>query len=422
MFQFIRQCCCALDVHERIVWACILIVQADGTIAKIKKRFSTMTKGLLQLRDWLEANNCRDVVMESTGVYWKPIYNILGDFAEITLANARQVKNLPGRKTDDSDSEWLAQMHLCGLVRASFIPPRPIRDLRDLTRRRRKLVDEASAEKNRIHKILEDANIKLSSVVSDIWGMSSREMIEGLISGGYTPEEMTKWARGRMKNKIPQLKEALTGQITDHHRFLLTQCMQHIQYLEGQVAEMEERIDEALKAYPEVYECLMSVPFLTPTSVAGIMAEMGVDMSSFPSADHVASWAGMCPGNYESAGKRKSGKRRHGDKYLESLLVEISWAAVRRKDSYLRAKFQRISYRRGPKKAIIAIGHSIVKMLYHIIKERVCYLEPQTQPQTEQQKQKAANKHLKALERLGYRVDLQTATSCAPAEMVEATS
>jgi transposase len=408
MFEFIRQCCCGLDVHERIVWACLLIVGPNGVIAKTKRRFSTMTKGLLQLRDWLEEHNCKDVAMKSTGVYWKPIYNILEDVADITLANARQVKNLPGRKTDAKDSEWLAQMHLCGLVRASFIPPRPIRDLRDLTRRRRKLVDEANAEKNRIGKYLEDANIKLSAVVSDIWGMSSREMLEGLIAGGYTPEEMAKWARGRMRNKIADLKEALTGKITDHHRFLLRQCMQHIRYLEGQIVELEERIDEALKAYPEVYECLMSVPFLNKTSVAGIIAELGADMSAFPTSANIASWGGLCPGNHESAGKRKSGKKRHGNKYLESLLTEISWAAVRRKDTYLKAKFKRLAYRRGPKKAIIAIGHSITKMVYHIIKERVCYLEPENQQLNEQQKQKIVKKHLKALERLGYKIEIPT--------------
>lgn len=348
--------------------------------------------------------------MESTGVYWKPIYNILGDYANITLANARQVKGLPGRKTDVSDSEWLAHMHLCGLVRASFIPPRPIRDLRDLTRRRRSLVNEATAEKNRIQKILEDANIKLSSVVSEIWGVSSREMIEALISGGYTPEEMAKLARGRLKNKIPELKEALTGHITEHHCFLLTQCMQHIQYLEGQIAELEERTAEALKTYQEVYDCLMSVPFLNHISITGIIAELGVDMKAFAAADHLSSWAGMCPGNHESAGKKKAGKKRHGNKHLECLLTEISWAAVRRKDCYLRAKFHRLAYRRGKKKAIIAIGHSITKILYHIIKERICYMEPESQQPTEQQKRKLLNKHLNALERLGYKIDLNAIT------------
>ena len=422
MFEFIRHRCCGLDVHSRVVWACLLVVGDNGMIVKTKRRFSTMTKGLLQLRDWLEANQCTDVVMESTGVYWKPVYNILEDVAQITLANARQVKNLPGRKTDITDSEWLARMHLCGLVRASFIPPRPIRDLRDLTRRRTKLVNESTAEKNRIQKYLEDANIKIGEVVSDIWGVSSREMIEALISGGYTPEEMAKFARGRMRNKIAQLKEALTGNITDHHRFLLTQCMQHIKYLEGQIAELEERINEALKSYPEACSCLETVPFLSRISIAGIIAEVSVDLSSFPSADHFASWAGMSPGNNESAGKRKSSKKRHGNKNLESLLTEISWAAVRRKDTYLRPKFKRLAYRRGRKKAIIAIGHSIAKILYHIVKEQVCYLEPETQQLTEQQKQKNVKKHIKALERMGYKVDVQNPISSKPEQMAEVNS
>ena len=328
--------------------------------------------------------------------------------ATITLANARHVKNLPGRKTDVSDSEWLAQMHLCGLVRASYIPPRPIRELRDLTRYRRSLISDANAEKNHIEKFLEDANIKLSAVVSDIWGVSSREMLEALISGGYTPEDMAKFARGRMRSKIPELKEALTGKFTDHHRFMLTQCMEHIHSLEKQIEVVEERIHERLKDYPEVYECLMSVPFLGEISVAGIMAEMGTDMSAFPTAANIASWGGLCPGNHESAGKRKSGKKRHGNKYLESLLTEVSWAAVRCKDTYLQAKFKRLAYRRGAKKAIIAIAHTIIKMLYHIIKERVCYLEPEPQPLTEQQKQKIFNKHVKAIEHLGYQIDCNT--------------
>jgi transposase len=413
MFEFIRKCCCGLDVHKRVIWACLLMVQDNGVIAKTKRRFSTMTKDLLKLRDWLEDNNCADVVMESTGVYWKPIYNILENVATITLANARQVKGLPGRKTDVTDSEWLAQMHLCGLVRASYIPPRPIRELRDLTRYRRSLVSEANAEKNRIEKFLEDANIKLSAVVSDIWGVSSREMLEALISGGYTPEEMAKFARGRMRNKIAELKDALTGKFTDHHRFMLTQCMQHIQELEERIEVVEERIRERLQDYPEVYECLMSVPFLGETAVAGIMAEMGTDLSGFPTSAHIASWGGLCPGNNESAGKRKSGRKRHGNKYLESLLTEVSWAAVRCKDTYLQAKFKRLAYRRGAKKAIIAIAHTIIKMLYHIIKERVCYLEPEHQPLNEQQKQKILNKHLKALERLGYKIDFNTLASTA---------
>jgi transposase len=405
MFQFIRQCCCGLDVHQGIVWACLLVVQADGTIKKTKDKFSTMTKGLLKLRDWLIANNCKDVVMESTGVYWKPIYNILEDIAEITLANARQVKGLPGRKTDVEDCEWLAQMHLCGLVRASFVPPRPIRDLRDLNRRRQKLNDEASAEKNRIQKYLEDANIKLSAVVSKIWGVSCREMIEALISGGYTPEEMANFAHGRMRPKIPELKEALEGRMTEHHQFLLTQCMQHIRFLEGQIAEIQERITECLQPYQEVYACLMSIPFFDRTAAVGFIAEMGANMAAFPSSGHAASWAGLCPGNHESAGKRKSGKTRDGNKYLERLAVEVAWAAVRRKDSYLRTKFQHLAYRRGKKKAIYAIAHTIIKMVYHIVKERVLYLEPELKPPTERQKQKLLQKHLKALERLGYKVE-----------------
>jgi transposase len=409
MFNVIRQHCCGLDVHQAIVWACLMIVQEDGSVTKTIRSFTTFTSGLLKLRDWLLENQCQDVVMESTGIYWKPIYNILEGAAEITLANAHQVKNLPGRKTDVKDCEWLAQMHLCGLVRGSFVPPRPIRDLRELTRRRQKLVNNVMAETNRIQKILEDANIKLSSVVSKIWGVSCRQMIEALISGGYTPEEMANFARGRMRRKLPELKEALMGKITDDHRFILTQCMQHIQFLEMQITEIEEEIDEKLKADPELYECLMSIPFFDKVSVAGFIAEMGNDMLPFATGEHAASWAGVCPGNRESAGKRKSGKTRPGNKHLECLAVQVAWAAVRRKDTYLRAKFQRLAYRRGQKKAIVAIAHSIIKIVYHIIKEHVCYMEPETKEPSEQQKKKITEKHIKALERLGYKVDLNLA-------------
>lgn len=409
MFQVLRQCCCGLDVHKATVWACLMIVQADGAVSKTIRCFSTMTKGLLQLRDWLEENNCPAVVMESTGVYWKPIFNILEDIAEMTLANARQAKNLPGRKTDVKDCEWLAYLHLHGLIRPSFIPPQPIRELRDLTRRRKKLVQAAAAEKNRIQKVLEDANIKLSLVVSDIWGMSSRQMIEALISGGYTEEEMAGFARGRMRKKIPELKEALQGKLTDNHRFLLTQEMEHIQFLESQIAALEERIDERLHAYPEVAACLMSIPFFDKIATAGFMAEMGTDMSPFRSAEHAASWAGVSPGNNKSAGKRKSGKTQHGDQYLKSLAVEIAWVAVKRKNSFLHAKFQRLAYHRGPQKAIMAIAHSIIKIVYHLVKERVLYMEPEPKAPTTSQRQRVLQKHLAALERLGYKVEVTQA-------------
>lgn len=406
LIEPVLKCCCGLDVHQAVVWACLLIEQADGKVIKIIRSFSTMTKGLLQLKDWLEEHQCQHVVMESTGVYWKPIFNILEDSATITLVNARHLKKVPGRKTDVKDCEWIAIVHRYGLVKASFVPPRPIRDLRDLTRRRRKLVGEAASEKNRIQKVLEDANVKLSAVISKIWGVSCREMIEALISGGYTPKEMATFARGRMRKKIPELQEALEGKISDHHRFLLTQAMEHIQYLERQIAALDERIDQCLAPYREVYECLQSIPGVDEVAAAGFIAEMGADMSPFPTAAHLASWAGMCPGNHESAGKRKSGKTRPGDKYLESLLCEVAWAASRTKDTYLSAKYNRIAYRRGPKKANVAIGHSIIKIAYHIIKERVLYLEPETKQLTAQQTQRLLKKHLQALERLGYKIEL----------------
>jgi len=404
--EAILKCCCGLDVHQAVVWACLVIEQPDGKVAKTIRSFSTMTKGLLQLKDWLEEHHCKHVAMESTGVYWKPIFNILEDSATITLANARHLKQVPGRKTDVKDCEWIAMLHRYGFIKASFVPPRPIRDLRDLTRYRRSLIGDAASEKNRIQKFLEDANIKLSAVVSKIWGVSCREMIEALIAGSYTPKQMAKFARGRMRSKIPALQEALEGKISDHHRFLLTKCMEHIQYLERQIAEIDERIDECLEPYREVHTCLQSMPGVDKDAAAGLIAEMGADMSVFPTAAHAASWAGMCPGNHESAGKRKSGKTRPGDKYLESLLCEVAWAASRTKDTYLSAKYNRIAYRRGPKKANVAVGHSIIKIAYHIIKERVLYLEPEKEQITAQQKNRLLKKHLQAIERLGYKIEL----------------
>jgi transposase len=405
MFNVILKTCCGLDVHQAVIWACLLIEKADGTVQRIKNKFGTCTKELLRLHDWLEKHNCKHVAMESTGVYWKPVYNILEDSCDLTVANARHIKNLPGRKTDVKDCEWVAILYRHGLIRKSFVPPRAIRDLRDLTRYRRRLVDQAADEKNRIQKFLEDANIKLSSVVSKIWGKSCQKMLEALIIGHMTAKEMAQLARGRMRPKIKELELALEGNVTEHHRYMLGKCMKHIRSIEDEIAELDERIDKCLQPYRAQHQCLMEIIGVDEKSAAALLAEIGVDMSFFPTSHHLASWAGVCPGNNESGGKKKSGKTAKGNKWLNAVLTEMAWAASKKKDSFAQAKFNGIAARRGKKKANVALRHHILKSAWHILQEPgVVYMEPEIKPLTEKRKEKIIKKHLNAIKKLGYYV------------------
>lgn len=308
------------------------------------------------------------MAMESTGVYWKPIFNILEDVCEeVILVNAQHIKNVPGRKTDVKDSEWIADLLVHGLLSASFIPPQAIRELRDLTRYRKKMIQQRGDQSNRIQKLLEGCNIKLASVASDVLGKSGWEMLTALVQGETNPEKLAELARGRMRKKIPQLIEALEGQISDTQRWLLREQMDHVAELDEKIARLDEKIRELTSPFEEVIERLCEIPGVSQRVSEVILAEIGVDMKRFPTAHHLASWAGMCPGHHESAGKRTSGRTRHGSPWLKTALVEAGWSASRTKETYLATQYRNISRRRGKKRACVAVGHSILTIAYHLI-------------------------------------------------------
>lgn len=350
---------CGLDVHQATVVACLLIVRKDGRVQKQLRTFGTTTRELLSLREWLLCEGCTQVAMESTGVYWKPVYAILEGAFQIVVANAQHVKKVPGRKTDVKDAEWIADLLCHGLLRSSFVPPQPIRALRDLMRYRRKLVESRSAERNRLLKVLETANIKLASVATDVFGTSGRMMLRALIEGKSTPQEMAELAQKRLRSKIPQLELALEGKLEEHHRFLLKLQVDRLERVESDLAALEQGIQEKLQPYAAQLALLQEIPGIERTLAAVIIAELGVDMSVFQSVSQVASWAGVCPGNNESAGKRKTSRIPKGNVYLKTALVEAANSAARAKGTYLRDKFYRLKARRGYKRAAVAIAHKI---------------------------------------------------------------
>jgi transposase len=398
--------CCGMDIHKKIIVACLLIEEKNGDVEKSTRHFPTMTDDLLRMKAWLIENGCTDVAMESTSVYWKPIFNILEDSMNVMIVNARLIKNVPGRKTDMNDSEWIAKLLRHGLLRNSFIPPRDIRDLRDLTRYRVKLVQNATSEKNRIQKILEDANIKLSSVLSKTFSVSGTEMIKAIIQGDSSPVEIADLARRRLRSKIPELIKALKGNVTEHHRFMLTAVFDHLNYIFERIADLEKRIEEKLQPYREIYELLMTIPGVSKHTAASIIAEIGVDMSVFPSSKHIASWAGVCPGNNESAGKRMSGKTRKGDSYLRVTLTEAAWAASKTKGNYLPEKYRKLAHRRGRKRAIMAISHKILCIVYNVIKKNEPYKDLGSNYLEQLHKESSRRNAVNRLKSLGFEVSL----------------
>ncbi len=394
-----------LDVHKETVVACIM-----GTgIKKEIRTFSTMTNDLMRLKIWLNENRITHIAMESTGIYWKPIFNILKDAFEVISVNARHVKNVPGRKTDVKDSEWLCKLLRSGLVRGSFIPPKEIRELRDLTRYKRKLIQSVASEKQRIEKILEDANIKLSCVASDIFGVSGTRIIEELMKGDLKAEEMAELSKGKLRRRKDDLKEALAGHMDAHHAFMIKASLKHIKAIEEILSSLEQKIKEMIDLhYKEEYELLQTIPPVKD-SASVIIAEMGVNMGLFPSEMHLSSWAGMSPGNNESAGKKKPGTTTQGNKCLKSILTELAWVASRMKGTYLRAKYQSLAGRRGKKKALIAGGHKILIMCYHILKYKVPYKELGANYLDTRKKDRIVKSYLKRLTNLGFTVTLKEA-------------
>jgi transposase len=405
--------CCGIDVHNKTIAACLIVGKPHEKPKTTIKTFSTMTKDLLACKDWLESEGCTHVALESTGVYWKPVFNILEGSMEVILANARHIKKVPGRKTDVQDCEWIAQLLRCGLIKASFIPPKPIRELRDLTRYRKKLIQQRSSELNRIQKFLEDANIKLSSVLTDINGVSAQSMIEHLIYSDLKLHQIANLAKGRLRKKIDQLEEALDGVLTDHHRFILRLSRQVIDNLDQAIRELDREIDRKMEPYEEESERLQTIPGVKKNTAYSIIAEMGVDMSRFPSDRHLCSWAGVSPGNNESAGKRHSGRTTQGNRWLKAALTEAAWVASRTKGTYLKARYQRLASRRGKKRACLAVGHRILIMAYYIIKEQYVYKELGADFFDRLNETHVIRRLTKRIEALGYEIEIKKLPAAA---------
>ena len=405
--ETIYACCAGLDVHKKTVAACVRRTDSAGRVQKTVRTFGTMTGELLSLSDWLRECGVTHVAMESTGVFWKPVFNILEGSFQVLLVNARHIKQVPGRKTDVQDCEWIAQLLQYGLLRASFVPDREQRELRDLTRHRSQLVAEQGRVANRIHKTLEDANVKLGSVATDILGVSGRRILHALMEGESDPEELAELARGRLRGKKPQLEAAVEGHVTDHHRFLLKGLLDHWDYLQGQIDRLSRRIEELTAPFAQEIRRLDGIAGVDRRIAETVVAEIGTDMSHFPTDGHLSSWAGMCPGNNESAGKRHSGKTAKANRWLRASLTQAAWAASHTKNTYLSSQYHRLAARRGKKRALVAVGHTILVAIYHMLKEGTSYADLGAHYLDQLQSHRATRYHVKRLESLGHKVTLE---------------
>lgn len=399
--------CCGLDVHKKTVTACLVIAGRQGKHDKTIREFGASTPDLLALRDWLLAAGCSHIAMESTGFYWKPVYNLLEDHFQVTLANAQHVRGLPGRKTDVGDAEWIADLLQHGLIRASFVPNRAQRELRELTRYRKALIRARTAEVNRIQKVLTGANIKMDTVVTDMMGASGRDMLAALMVGALQPQQMADLARGRMRQKLEELEQALTGFMGAHQRFMLAQQLAHIAILQETIAACGDEIAQRMRPWQDALQRLCTIPGVGPRTAEVILAEIGLDMSRFPTAHHLASWAGMCPGNRESGGKRLSGKTRKGNHWLRQALVESAHAAKKARQTYLAAQHRRLAARRGTNVATVAVAHTILVIAYHILKNGTVYQELGAAYFDQRQPERTSRRMVKRLEAMGYRVTLE---------------
>ena len=434
--EILYERCAGLDIHKKNVKACFACPGEGGKRKKETRTYLTMTHNLLEMRDWLKEQGCTHIAMEATGVYWKPIYNLLeGDF-EILVVNAHHIKTVPGRKTDVKDAEWIADLLSHGLLAASFIPSAPQRELRDLTRYRTKLVEERAREINRLQKTLEDTNLKLGDVVSDVMGKASRLILWALVQGETDAVKLASFALGRVRASQEDLERALTGKVTAHHRFLLGEHLRHIEHLDEAIRRVSEEIarrftlpeppsqdeESATAVYEQSYppaqasaplswqEAVKLVDEITGISeqvAQGLLAEIGVNMDQFPSAKHLASWVGMCPGNHESAGKRLSGKTRKGNPYARRLLIQAAHAAGKSKNTYLGAQYRRLASRKGSKKAAVAVGHSILVIIYHLLRDHESYQDLGGNYFDERDRQVVQKQLIRRLERMGYQVELQ---------------
>lgn len=403
--EVIHERCAGLDVHKRTVVACVITPEGQQT-----RSFSTMTRGLLELADWLLERKVSHVAMESTGVFWKPIYNLL-EGLELTLlvVNAAHIKAVPGRKTDVKDAQWIADLLRHGLLRGSFIPERPQRELRELVRYRRTLLRQRAQVINRIQQVLEGANIKLSSVASNIVGVSGRAMLQALVAGEEDPQALAALAKGRLREKAPALEEALRGRIGPHQRLLLRSQLRHLDFLDAEIGQLDQEVAARMGPFEAALQVADGIPGVGLCTAQEVLAEVGTDMSRFPTAEHLASWARVCPGNRESGGKRKSGRTGRSNPWLRSALIEAARAAARSKNSYLAAQYHRLAARRGDKRAVVAVAHSILVILYHLLRRGTTYQDLGSNYFDARDRQAAVRRSVRRIERLGYKVTLEAA-------------
>lgn len=401
--------CAGLDVAKDEVVACVRTSGVDGSRRSETRTFSTFTSGLEALAGWMTVEGVTEVVMEATGQYWKPVWYLLEEHEfNQRLVNARHVKIVPGRKTDVADAQWLAELLEHGLLRGSFVPPPAMRELRDLTRYRKKLIQNHTAECQRVQKVLEDAGIKLDSVASDVLGVSGRAMLNALVAGERDPEVLAEMARGTLRKKIPQLREALRGRFRDHHAMLIRLSLEHADHLDAAIAQLDDRVDEVMAPFAEARDHLDTIPGVGKRAAETIIAEIGVDMTVFPTAGHLASWAGMCPGNNVTGGKRRSGRTEHGNSHLRGVLTECAWAAARTRNTYLAAQYWRLAKRIGKKKAALAVGHSILVICWHLLNDNTDYDDLGSDYFTRRQDPTRRQNHLvRELQDLGYQVTLR---------------
>jgi len=402
--QVVCERCAGLDVHKKTVVASVITPEGQET-----RTFGTMTKDLLEMADWFVEKGVTHVAMESTGVYWKPVYNVLEEGFTVLVVNAHHIKAVPGRKTDVKDAEWIADLLRHGLVRGSFIPDRPQRELRELVRHRRSLIQQRAQVVNRIQKVLEGANIKLSSVATDVVGVSGRAMLERLIEGTDSPQQIAELAKGRMREKRGQLEQALQGLVGPHQRTLLGSHLRHLDFLDGEIDRADEEVAARMRPFQEALERVDGIPGVGRRVAEQVLAEIGMDMSRFPTAAHLASWARVCPGNNESAGKRLSGSTGHGNPWLRSALVEAAQAAAHTKGTYLAAQYHRLAGRRGGKRAIMAVAHTILVTIYHMLTRGTTYSDLGGNYFDERDRQATIRRAVRRIESLGYKVTLEEA-------------
>jgi transposase len=410
--EVVHERCCGLDIHKKLIVACSIVPGADGKPIKRVRSFGAMSDDVQQLSDWLAEQGVSHVAMESTASYWKPVYNVLEERFELLLVNSQHLKSVPGRKTDVKDAEWIADLLRHGLLRASYVPDRQQRELRELVRYRTSLVQEHTAAANRLQKVLEGANIKLASVASDILGRSGREMLAALVAGQTDVAAMAELARGRLREKRTPLERALAGTFGPHQRFLVAEILAHIDYLDDTIERLSAEIAERERPFEVVLDCLDTIPGVGRRIAEIIVAEVGPDTQRFPSAGHLTSWAGLCPGQNESAGKRHTGKTRKGNRWLRSALVEAAQAATRSR-TYLAAQFRRLRARRGAKKAIVAVAHTILRIVYHLLLDQHPYDDLGETYFDDRQRDLVSRRLTRRLQRLGYRVHLEPLTSAA---------